>query len=191
MLASETIRSSPPPTRARAFLGRAALVFVLALLALGLIALALRPAIHTHLQALAVLDQVSGQAPSKTLQHLVAEPVQLQDILIPTSGDRLVRARLYTPVQHPNGPVFLVFHGVHHLGIDEPRLIAFARALSSCGLRVITPELPDIRDYRIDPTSIRTIGETTRWAAQQAGNPVGVMGLSFSGGLALVASTLR
>ncbi len=60
--------------------------------------------------------------------------------------------------------------------------------MSSCGLRVITPELPDIRDYHIDTSSVRTIGETTRWAALQAHQPVSVMGLSFSGGLALVAA---
>jgi pimeloyl-ACP methyl ester carboxylesterase len=35
---------------------------------------------------------------------------------------------------------------------------------------------------------VRTIGESVKWYAAQTGGPVGVMGLSFSGGLALVAA---
>jgi pimeloyl-ACP methyl ester carboxylesterase len=35
---------------------------------------------------------------------------------------------------------------------------------------------------------VRVIGESTKWFAQRTGAPVGVMGLSFSGGLALVAA---
>ena len=81
-----------------------------------------------------------------------------------------------------------MLHGVHHLGIDEPRLEAFATAMASCGIRVLTPELPDIKDYHVDASSIRTIGESARWFARRSGAPVGVMGLSFSGGLALEAA---
>ena len=40
----------------------------------------------------------------------------------------------------------------------------------------------------MDSTSIKTIGEVTQWYAAKTGAPVGVMGLSFSGGLALVAA---
>ena len=82
----------------------------------------------------------------------------------------------------------MVLHGVHHLGIDEPRLVNFATAMASCGLRVLTPELPGIKDYHVDLDSVRVIGESAKWFAGQTGEPVGVMGLSFSGGLALVAA---
>jgi pimeloyl-ACP methyl ester carboxylesterase len=82
----------------------------------------------------------------------------------------------------------VVFHGVHHLGIDEPRLMSFAQAMASSGLTVLTPELPDIKDYRVSESSIRTIGASAKWFAQQTNANVGVMGLSFSGGLALVAA---
>jgi pimeloyl-ACP methyl ester carboxylesterase len=78
---------------------------------------------------------------------------------------------------------------VHYLGIDEPRLIAFATAMSACGLRVLTPELPDIKDYHVGKNSIATIGESAEWMSRRAGGqPVGVMGLSFSGGLSLLAA---
>ncbi len=35
-------------------------------------------------------------------------------------------------------------------GIDEPRLVAFARAMSASGIRVLTPELAALVDYQID-----------------------------------------
>ena len=85
----------------------------------------------------------------------------------------------------------VIFHGVHHLGIDEPRLVAFAAAMASCGIRVLTPELPDIKDYRVSEASVTTIGGSVKWFAAATGGPVGVMGLSFSGGLALVAAADR
>jgi dienelactone hydrolase len=100
----------------------------------------------------------------------------------------VVRAKLYLPERHPGAPGLVVLHGVHHLGIEEPRLVNFARAMAGCGLRVLTPELPGIKDYHVDLGSVRVIGESARWFAEQTRGPVGVLGLSFSGGLALVAA---
>jgi dienelactone hydrolase len=60
--------------------------------------------------------------------------------------------------------------------------------MASCGIRVLTPELPGIKDYHVSKDSVRTIGESAKWLAAQTGGPVGVMGLSFAGGLALVAA---
>jgi dienelactone hydrolase len=99
-----------------------------------------------------------------------------------------VRARLYLPQRHPHAAGLVVLHGVHHLGIDEPRLVGFARAMASCGLRVLTPELPGIKDYHVDLGSVQVIEGSARWFAKRTGAPVGVLGLSFSGGLALVAA---
>jgi pimeloyl-ACP methyl ester carboxylesterase len=76
--------------------------------------------------------------------------------------------------------------------MDEPRMIAFASAMASCGLRVLTPELPGIKDYHVDAGTIATIGDSAAWlAAQQNNRPVGIMGLSFSGGLSLLAASDR
>ncbi|SFS20778.1 hypothetical protein SAMN05421771_3821 [Granulicella pectinivorans] len=145
------------------------------------------PFTKAHLQAMTVLQLVSGQPVSKPLSAIVAEPVVTEELTVPTP-EGPIRARLYVPVKHPNAPALVVLHGVHHLGMDEPRLMSFATAMASCGLRVLTPELPNIKDYRVDSTSIRVIGDTTRWFAQRTGGPVGVMGLSFSGGLSLLAA---
>jgi dienelactone hydrolase len=162
--------------------------FALLLAGIAVLGIAAWPFTKAHLQAMAVLQLASGQPVPRPIAFVVAEPVLTEELTIPTP-EGPIRARLYTPSKHPSAPALIVLHGVHHLGMDEPRLIAFATAMSSCGLRVLTPELPNIKDYRVDSTSVRVIGDTTRWFASRTGGPVGVMGLSFSGGLSLVAAS--
>jgi pimeloyl-ACP methyl ester carboxylesterase len=145
------------------------------------------PFTKAHLQAVAVLRLVSGQPVPWIIGKMIAEPVRTEELQFAT-GVGAVRGRLYLPESHPNAPGLVVLHGVHHLGIDEPRLVSFASAMASCGVRVLTPELPGIKDYHVDRSSVQVIGESTQWFARQTGGPVGVLGLSFSGGLALVAA---
>ena len=146
------------------------------------------PLIRANIQAAAALKLVANQPVPEYLRWTVQDRVAVDDLTLPSSTGP-VRGRMYTPVAHPHAPALIVLHGVHHLGIDEPRLIAFATAMSACGLRVLTPELPDIKDYHIGSNSIVTIGEAAEWLSRQSGGePVGIMGLSFSGGLSLLAA---
>jgi dienelactone hydrolase len=174
-----------------------------AILASGIVPLCLAawPFASAHLQAVAVLRTVAGQ-PVPWVARELTVPVITEDLSFPietASGQEQVRARVYTPKDRlpknwtpqnrSHAPAMVIFHGVHHLGIDEPRLVEFAAAMASCGIRVLTPELPGIKDYHVSRDSVATIGESVRWFAAQTGGPVGVMGLSFSGGLALVAAS--
>jgi acetyl esterase/lipase len=153
------------------------------------------PFLLTRLQAVAVLDRVSNQPVPAPVRWLVSEPVTTTELTLPLPSGA-VRARMYTPVNHPDAPAIMVVHGVHYLGMDEPRLEAFASAIASCGLRVLTPELPNIKDYHIGPSSIATIGDAATWLAEHSSPrakrplvvPVGIMGLSFSGSLSLLAA---
>jgi pimeloyl-ACP methyl ester carboxylesterase len=156
---------------------------------LALIAVPLWPIVRAHLQSVAVLDLVANKPVPAVLKDTIAHKVAPTELRLPLASGP-VRARLYTPVDEPNAPALIVLHGVHHLGMDEPRLVAFATAMSSCGLRVLTPELPDIKDYHVGANSIATIGEAAQWFARENRNePVGVMGLSFSGSLSLIAAS--
>ncbi|QHN05308.1 alpha/beta hydrolase [Granulicella sp. WH15] len=146
------------------------------------------PFARAHLQAIAVLQQVSNKPVPAIVGNIVGESISVEDLSFEVPSGK-VRARVYLPTDRPDAPSLIVLHGVHHLGIDEPRLESFAAAMASCGLRVLTPELPDIKDYHVDQKSVETIGESVAWYAKKTGGPVGVMGLSFSGGLALVAAT--
>lgn len=145
------------------------------------------PFTRAHLQAVAILRLVSGQKVPWIIGKLVTESVRTEEVNFTTEAG-VVRGRLYLPEGHPDAQGLVVLHGVHHLGIDEPRLMGFARGMASCGLRVLTPELPGIKDYHVDLGSVQVIGASARWFANQTGSPVGVLGLSFSGGLALVAA---
>jgi dienelactone hydrolase len=162
-----------------------------AVLVVGILAAVAWPFTRAHLEAAAVLDMVANHTVPAILRGVADAPVVTRELTIATTNGS-IRARLYTPVSHPDAPALVVLHGVHHLGMDEPRLIAFASAMASCGLRVLTPELPGIKDYRVSADSIRTIGDSAAWMATQ--NPrserraVGVMGLSFAGGLSLLAA---
>ena len=99
-----------------------------------------------------------------------------------------IRYRTYTPqdVQNPGGVVLL--HGVHYLGIDDPRLWNLARALAGAGVLVMTPELQDLADYRVTARTIDVIGDCAVALSRRMRRKVGVLGLSFAGGLALMAA---
>jgi pimeloyl-ACP methyl ester carboxylesterase len=83
----------------------------------------------------------------------------------------------------------LLLHGVHHLGFNEPRLVGFSRALAGAGVTVMTPQLDLLADYRITPETIDAIGNSAVVLSTRMGQPVGVLGLSFAGGLALLAAS--
>jgi pimeloyl-ACP methyl ester carboxylesterase len=104
--------------------------------------------------------------------------------------DYSIHSILYSPqgVAHPRG--ILLIHGIHHLGIHDPRFINLARALAEDGFAVLTPELASLVDYHVDAASLGTIGESARWLEDRLGSgPVTLMGISFGGGLALLAAT--
>lgn len=163
--------------------------FLLLLAAVVVLALA-RP-VWTHLRAAAVLLRVQTPQHPGALADLVAHPVEevVTEVLTPSGP---IRARLYIPKDTDkdgtHAPGMVLVHGVHHLGIEEPRLVAFARALSSSGIRVLTPELLSLADYQVDRASIDLIGYSARALSASVGQKVGVLGLSFSGGLSLLAA---
>ena len=140
------------------------------------------------LRGYAVLARFIDPQASGSLLRWETYPVTAQDITIPT-GSGAVRARLFLPsgVTHPHGMV--VIHGIHHLGIDEPRFMSFSRAMAGSGLAVLTPQIDTLADYHSDSTAIPIIGDSAAWLDQRLGTgPVTVTGISFGGGLSLLAA---
>jgi pimeloyl-ACP methyl ester carboxylesterase len=82
----------------------------------------------------------------------------------------------------------VLLHGVHHLGIDEPRLVNFSRALAAGGIEVLTPELRSLADYRVDARDTGVIGAAAHMLHERTGAKPGVLGLSFAGGLSLLTA---
>ena len=86
----------------------------------------------------------------------------------------------------------LLVPGVHAMGIDEPRLTGLSHELAATGLAVLTMELPDLAHYQFTPRTVDIIEDGARWLADRkdiaADGRVGLMGISFAGGLSMVAA---
>lgn len=102
-----------------------------------------------------------------------------------------VPARLYRPVGGYSRTIVMV-PGVHRDGIDEARLVGLAEDLAATGYGVLTVAAPDLQQFRITPLVTDVIEDAVLWAAQDRrfapDGRVGVLGISFSGGLSIVAA---
>jgi acetyl esterase/lipase len=146
-----------------------------------------RPA-SVHLRAASLLVRFADPSSQSAVATWGKCAVDESDTTIGSPAGPL-RARVYEPRDRPAAPGVVLVHGVHRLGIEEPRLMRFSRAVAAAGVHVMTPEVREIADYRIDPRSIETIGlATSALSARRGGGKVGVMGMSFAGGLALLAA---
>jgi dienelactone hydrolase len=103
-----------------------------------------------------------------------------------------VPARFYVPATSIGHPV-IVIPGVHSAGIEEGRLTALSSQLAATGLTVMTIALPDLQAYRITPQATDTIEDAVSWLAQQRqyapDGRIGLVGISFAGGLAVSAAS--
>jgi pimeloyl-ACP methyl ester carboxylesterase len=160
---------------------------LLALPFLPLLFLALMPTVYNHLRAASTL-MVIADMPESAMTDFDTNPVIEEEITFPSTVTE--RARIYHPagIAHPSAVV--VVPGVHHLGMNEPRLERFARALSSHGYLVLTPQIDDLADYNITRSSADVISDAVHELVRRSGAPkVGLLGLSFAGGMSLIAAS--
>jgi pimeloyl-ACP methyl ester carboxylesterase len=154
----------------------------IALFAIASIVIVLWRPVRSHLRAAELLQRFGDvtAAPSPDVNEELWP--------IDRGGGDPIRARLYMPRGAQRGAIVLV-PGVHRLGIDEPRLVRFARAVSASGVVVLTPEVRALVEYRIEGASADEIGEAAHALRERIGTPVGIMGMSFAGGLGLLAAS--
>lgn len=156
-------------------------VALLAVVSLG------RP-VAAHLRALSILLRFSSPQTSELGTVFAREPFS-EELDFAQTPAGLLKYRIYQPKTAGRHDGIVLLHGVHHLGIEEPRLTAFARALAGAGIEVMTPELQDLADYRVTPRTVEQIGTSVELLCARMGQPkAGLMGLSFAGGLALLAA---
>jgi dienelactone hydrolase len=126
-------------------------------------------------RTLAALDTVHHE------ERVVRIPVRLGSIA----------GRVYAPARGSTQTVLLVA-GLHPIGIDEPRLMALSRELAMSKVTVVTPEIPELSRFEIRPALTDQIEQAALWLATNADlaptGRIGLMGISFSGGLAVVAA---
>lgn len=144
-----------------------------------------------YLRATALILDLTGNAPRvRAWLPVRSLAVTTRDLDVPARHGA-IRARLYVPAQ-PSGRTVAVFPGVHGGGVDEPRMSALCTKLAATGLTVLAAPLPELRVYTILPRSTDDIEDVAVWlAAQRDLTPsgrIGIVGVSFAGGLALVAA---
>jgi dienelactone hydrolase len=126
----------------------------------------------------------------RRLADLATSPVTEHMDSIPR-GSAPLRARRYEPKAGGHREVLLV-SGLHPAGIDEPRLVGLARQLAASGLSVTTPDIRELSQFQITPAVTDAIEQSAQWllanASVETDGRIGMIGISFSGGLSLVAA---
>jgi dienelactone hydrolase len=128
-----------------------------------------------------VIAQWSARGVSDTIEQIPIRDVRY---------DRM-RVRIFRPDGAPRRAALLV-SGVHRDGIKEPRLVALARELAATGVIVVTPEIEDLINYRLTARATDTIEDAAVWMVKRPDlfgpAPIGLIGVSFAGGLAIVVA---
>ena len=144
-----------------------------------------------YLRGAAFVVQAAGmQGAARTVAEWQSEATIESSLTVPWRGGSLP-ARRYLPARF-HGRVFLLVPGVHASGVEEPRLMGFARDLASMGHAVVTIGPPDLARYTISAATTDAIEDAAVWLSGQhdlaPDGHIGMMGISFAGGLSIVAA---
>ena len=120
--------------------------------------------------------------------------VAREDIPFERDGAPL-EASLYHPSANDSRPrpCWIALHGVTHRGRHHESLDGLARALAASGTRVLVPDVPEWRDLTVAPAATHATLEAAvdllETRPDVLDHRVGVLGFSFGGTQALLAST--
>lgn len=161
-------------------------IVVIALLVLGYLAIPYARALSLIVRAADMGGSLeafaNGRARAITIEERTTIPTR--------HGD--VPARFYRPDGGFERTVLLV-PGIHSMGIDEPRLTGLARDLAGSGVGVMTMALPDLQRYEITPRSTTVLEDAITWMTGRTDlapdRRIGMVGISFAGGLSIVAAS--
>jgi pimeloyl-ACP methyl ester carboxylesterase len=157
-----------------------------ALILTAIVLLLLWPSAREHVRAMSLLARMSQQ--QNFLVRLGKESFNVRSLSF-AGANGPIQAKLYVPASTQHPPAMVVVHGLHQLGMEEPRLVNFAKSLAETGVEVLTPQVDALTDYRVVPESIDVIGSSAQQLSHLVGGQqVGVLGLSFAGGLSLMAA---
>jgi dienelactone hydrolase len=139
-----------------------------------------------------VVRAAGMHGPARTAASWTTTTVTAMSVTpIPWRGGTL-KSRAYQP-NRASGRGVLLVPGVHASGIEEPRLVGFARDIAATGHPVLTVELPDLTRYEITTRTTDMIEDAAAWMMRRpeftgGDGRIGMLGISFGGGLSIVAS---
>ena len=139
---------------------RSSLRYTVILLATAVLLLGVRLVARPFVRATSLIVRTAGlERQHPTLAALDTRTFTERRASVPSRFGPL-RAKVYTPTMDIRRTVLLT-PGVNALGIDEPRLVTFARHLAASGLLVVTPELPDLSRYLVTARSTDMMSSTS------------------------------
>lgn len=101
------------------------------------------------------------------------------------------RADLYLPAEEVRAGLVLL-PGVAELGGDDPRLVAFARAMARARFAVLVPELAGLRQLRVSGGDVTEVRDAFAWLVQQPelapSGRAGLAAFSYAAGPAILAA---
>jgi hypothetical protein len=110
--------------------------------------------------------------------------------MVPVRGG-VVAAQFYRPDGRISRSALLI-PGIHSMGINEPRLTALAKDLAGSGVMVMTLALPDLQHYQLTTQSTDVIEDAVGWMTSRSDlasdGRIGLIGISFAGGMSVVAA---
>jgi pimeloyl-ACP methyl ester carboxylesterase len=137
------------------------------------------------IEAVRVLQDIqAGNGPS-TLKGVTPHPTRIS-ILFAVDG-RQRQADLYSPGNAARAGMVLV-PGLTPEGRDDRRVIAFAQTLARARFEVVVPDLPGMRSLQVTARDAEPIADAVRYLDERGdGRPLGVAGVSFAVGPAVIA----
>jgi pimeloyl-ACP methyl ester carboxylesterase len=162
---------------------------VLGVIALVVVALCLQTACEYARGAALVVRAAGMHGVVGSIAELNSADFTIRDQTIASRHGPL-RVRVYLPHGSIRETMMLV-PGVHGEGFNEKRLVGFARTLATDRIAVVSPNLIDLAEYQVTPRTTDMIEDVAGWALRDAtlgtGGRIAMMGISFGGGLAIVA----
>lgn len=138
--------------------------------------------------ALVLADIAAGEGAS-ALKEKTPAPSR-QSVSFTVDGRRYV-GDLY---RSPEGSLagILLVPGAAEEGKDDPRLVAFATTLARARFGVLVPDLPSLRELRVNPGNIDEVAEAFAWLTEQEAltpeGRAGIVAFSYAAGPALLAA---
>jgi len=101
---------------------------------------------------------------------------------------RNATADLYVPRARAAEGALVLVAGADRVGKDHPLFVAFASALARAGFAVLVPEIANLRTLRIRRGDEVLVADAVAWLGERTGRRVGLAGVSYAVGPALLAA---
>ncbi|MBI1746425.1 MAG: prolyl oligopeptidase family serine peptidase [Acidobacteria bacterium] len=169
------------------FFHKQALFWLAAILVISM--LLVQGGLQRFTRAVAFLFDVQGE-PVGDWAPLIFYPILRQHVLIePPSFHGII----YQPVTDEKTAGIILVPGLHPQGVDDPRFDLLARAISRQGFTVLAPDISEFRRFRITHQAITAIVCASKFMLENVPavdrSKVGLFGISFSAGPALIAAS--